>query len=741
MDDDDLEPMVDNPTDIDLTEDPVPSDEPINVREADDEDEDDDHESLLEEMRDRMNVAWDYWNPIYQTSKDDVDFAYREQWPEQARQSRQNRPMLTMNMIPEYINQVTGQARKSKFAVKIRQLSGKNDTLVSSSGLTKYSKAQVMEGLIRDIEQRSKAAKVYCRSLQHALEGGIGWLQIRTHRPDDDPFNIELRVEHVRDRYSVCMDPFAELEDYSDARYVGIGVDIPEEEFRARWPDIPASGWRPDYPQKRSNEGNYWSGRDQFVRVIDYYWKEAMERTVVEYVHNNPEGTMFDRMVLYKDEVESIADELKEQGYEIAQEKTIDGCKVKYARCIWGHVLNGPYDWPSTKLPIIPVTGRRVNLDNEDAYVSLTRFAKDPQRFYNYWVSAATERVSLIPKAPYLLTGDQIKGHEAMWDRHQTENQPYLLYNGPDSAEGVNTVPQRQEAATMPSAELQLLSVCRQSLQDAVGVHDANLGKRSNEVSGTALAERQEQGQNTTFDFIDNLATAIQMVGETLADMVPKVYKNNVARKIILPDDSTAEIWLNHVIMDEETGKEFKICSLDHARYSCAVSIGPTSATQREQFVKMMMEWGRADPESFAMFRDIIVENMDLPNGKVLADRMKMTVPRQFLSEEEQQKIPPPEPTPEQQLEQMQLQVEQMKAQAMMAKAESDMKVAELRVQADQARTQFEVEKGLNKQEDDIDKAAEGEEEEDTVTKEEVERLVEAAVKRAIAQQNAAKKS
>ena len=86
----------------------------------------------------------------------------------------------------------------------------------------------------------------------------------------------------------------------------------------------------------------------------------------------------------------------------------------------------------------------------------------------------------------------------------------------------------------------------------------------------------------------------------------------------------------------------------------------------------------------------------------------------------------------------MQLQVEQVKAQAMMAKAESDMKVAELRVQADQARTQFEVEKGLNKQEDDIDKAAEGEEEEDTVTKEEVERLVEAAVKRAIAQQNAA---
>ena len=729
----------------DLAMDPLPSDTPVNTRDVTTDGRAmDETEAILMEMRDRMNTGWDYWSPIYLTSKEDVIFAYDDQWPAEARRVRKNRPQLTMNMIPEYINQVMGQARKSKFAIQIRQLSGKNDTLVSSSGTSKYSRAQVMEGMIRDIEQRSKAAKVYCRSLQHALEGGIGWLRIRTERPDEDPFALELKIEHVRDRYSVVLDPFAELEDYSDARYVGFGVDMPEEEFKARWPDIPETGWRPDYPNKRGHEGSYsyWRGRDRYVNVLDYYWKEPMKRTAQEYVLRQQAGANFDRLVVYRDEIRGIEDELKEQGYELAESREVESFKVKTCRAIWGHILEGPYDWPSTRLPVIPVTGRRINLDTSDAYVSLTRFAKDPQRFYNYWVSSATERVSLVPKAPYILSSTQIQGHETQWNDLQVKNQPYLLYNHETEMEGKVPPPSRQETSTMPTAEMQLLAQCRSALQDSIGIHDAGLGQRSNEVSGSALERRMEQGSNTTFDFIDNLATAIQTVGEILADMIPKVYTNDVARKIVLADDSTTEIWLNHVIVDEETEREFKICSLDHARYSCAVSIGPTSATQREHFVKMMMEWGRSDPESFAMFRDIIVENMDLPNGKILADRMKMSVPRQFLSEEDQQKLPPPQPTPEQELAQMDLQVRQLEAQAQMAKAQSDMEVAKLRVEADRARTQFEAEKGLNRQEQEREKAQKEQmNDEDAVTEEEVQKIVASAVKREMAKMNAAGRS
>lgn len=715
---------------VDLRMDTLPSDNPIQTRGVEPNQMGrTGNEAILQQMRDRMNQAHDWWNPIYTMSREDVAFAYDDQWPQYAKKGRKNRPMLTMNMLPEYIHQVMGQARKSKFSIHIRQTAGKNDTFVATDGNSKYTRSQVIEGCIRDIESRSKAHRAYCRAMQHAVEGGIGWLRVRTVRPDDDPFNIDLRLEHVKDRYSVVMDPFAELEDYSDARYGGIGLDMPEEEFRAQWPDVPPSGWKPDYPGRRANEGAYWSGQNRFVRVVDYWWKEPMKRTALDMVKRDPETDGFDRLVLYKDEVEEVLDELKDEGFEIRDEMEIDGQKVKYMRTIWNHILDGPHDWPSMHLPIIPVLGRHINLAKNDLYVGLTRFSKDPQRMYNFWASSATEKIALAPKAPFILTADSISGHEDMWNNMQTSNKPYLLWN---YEEGVPP-PSQNQAITLATGELQLLQQSKMALQDSIGMHDASLGKRSNEVSGVALQERQDQGSNSTYEFVDNLASAVKSGGDILADMIPRIYTSEVARDIVLPDDTTVSILLNHPVRDKETGKMFKVNTLDFARFSCRATAGPASATQREEFVNMMMEWGRSDPEGFPTFRDLIIENLDIPNGRVIAERMKMMVPRQFLSPEDAAKLPPPQPTPEQMLAAKELDVRQIEAEAKIAKAQADMEIAKERVKADEARTQFEVEKGLNREEQE---AANGQED-DSVSKAEVEALI----KRAVAQAMAAKKA
>ena len=85
----------------------------------------------------------------------------------------------------------------------------------------------------------------------------------------------------------------------------------------------------------------------------------------------------------------------------------------------------------------------------------------------------------------------------------------------------------------------------RMLLQDTIGVHDASIGKRSNEVSGVALQERQERGDLGTYDFIDNLAKAVVRVGEILVDMIPRCYTTDYVRRVILPDDSEIMVDLN----------------------------------------------------------------------------------------------------------------------------------------------------------------------------------------------------
>ena len=53
-------------------------------------------------------------------------------------------------------------------------------------------------------------------------------------------------------------------------------------------------------------------------------------------------------------------------------------------------------------IPIIPVYGDEVIVEGERKLISLTRFAKDAARMYNYWRTASTELVALAPKAPFI---------------------------------------------------------------------------------------------------------------------------------------------------------------------------------------------------------------------------------------------------------------------------------------------------------------------------------------------------
>lgn len=676
---------------VDLSSEPLPSDQPIDTKKE----ELSGDEAILKQMAERLNRGWDFWEETYQLSREDVNFVYDDQWPEYAKKGRQNRPQLTMNQLPHFAQQVTNNARQSRFSIQVRQLSGKNTPIMDAKASKSYSRAQIMEGLIRDIEVRSKARDAIGRACQHQVEGAFSWFLVKTRQCFEDPFDIELAIEHIEDRYSAMIDPMSRRVDDSDAQWCANWVDVPTEEFKIRWPEIPAQDWNSAEVQRfRQSDGVYWSGDRDNTRVVDYWWKEPMERVALEYVREI--DTQLERLVMFEDEVEDVLDELKFEGYIERQRKEIDGYKVKYARCTASHILDGQqggHDWPSMHLPLVMVKGREVNLDTKKIIISLFRYAHDPQRMVNFWSSAATEKMALVPRQPYIAAAEQVANHLDDWEKMYEANKPVLLYDYiPDLPP-----PQRQNTTAMAQGELAMVGQSKIFLMDAVGIHDASLGRRSNEVSGRAVEARQEQGDRGTYDFIDNLGKAYTRVGDILVDMIPRVYTTDFVRRAIMPDDSELMVDLNKVVRDEESGQDIRVFSLDFARYSCRVELGPESKTQREEFVKMMIEWGRSDPEGFAAFRDLIVQNMDIPMARVVAQRMKAMVPRELLSPEEQEQLPEPEPTPADQIEMMKAEAEQMKAQAEMKKAEAMMAQAEMRSVGDQARLGHEIQKGENR--------------------------------------------
>ena len=707
---------------VDLQREAIPSDAPIETKDM--EGGMSEEEALLKQCSDRLDSGWSFWETTFNNAKEDVSFAYEDQWPSYAKKGRDNRPMLTMNMLPQYAQQVVNATRQAKFAIQVKQIAGKNEPLLDAKGTGKpYSRSQIMEGLVRDIEDRSKAHDCYSRAAQHQVEGGFSWLLIKTMENIDDPFDIELGIHHIKDRYAAMIDPFAKREDKSDANWCSVSMDMERKEFEARWPDLMPQDWDPGTTTRyRRSEGSYWRGDSNTVRVTDYWWKQPMDRTAVEFIRQT--DTVVDRLVMWEDEHGEVFDELKDQGFQERNRKEVQSYKVRYMRCTYSHILDGPHDWPSKHLPLVMVNGREINLEDQDHYVGLFRYVHDAQRMLNFWMSAATEKIALVPRSPFVAAVEQIAGQQDQWDNMYTSNRPVLLYN---NVEGV-APPQRQSTVAMAQGELQLMGSARSLLQDTIGVHDASLGRRSNEVSGVAMQERQERGAIGTYDFVDNLAKAVVRVGEILVDMIPRCYTTDYVRRVILPDDSEIFVDLNMEIEDEETGKNIRVFTLDFARYSCRVDVGPASKTQREEFVQMMIEWGRSDPEGFSMFRDLIVANMDIPQARVIAQRMKAAVPYHMLSEEDKETIPPPEPSIEDQLRQMEIQAEMAKAEAEMVKAQTSVQVAQVRAESDQTRLQFEQEKGLNRAE----KEAEGDGEGD-VSEEQIASIVKREVAKALA--------
>src|SRR5262252_9098480 len=59
-----------------------------------------------------------------------------------------------------------------------------------------------------------------------------------------------------------------------------------------------------------------------------------------------------------------------------------------------GRNLPGPY------IPLVPIEGEKLVVNGKRNIRGMIRDAKDPQRTYNFWVSAETEMIALAPRAP-----------------------------------------------------------------------------------------------------------------------------------------------------------------------------------------------------------------------------------------------------------------------------------------------------------------------------------------------------
>jgi hypothetical protein len=593
-----------------------------------------------------------------ESALEDLNFLAGEQWDPNVKGQRdaQGRPALTVNRLPQFVRQVTNEQRQSKPSVTVNPVDSGSDVRT----------AEVLQGLIRNVEYTSNADAAYASGGQSAAITGLGFWDVRAEYEDEKSFEQRLVISRISNPMSVVMDPGTKELAGDDARWVDISTDISGGEWKSRWPDK-------DMPKgsEMSGQGDSpadWVAKDG-VRIHEYRWIQEDQDELVEV----PPGIILEHVidgVAHPAEVEPGPRLMSELEPEVAQllsqASDVNKRPTTRRRALWAKIAGDEViekgELAGRFLQLVRVVGTELEIDGKTIYEGVIRHARDTQRMLNYFVSAEAEAIALTPKAPFIAAEGQIEGHEEIWETANTKTHSYLPYK-PLSISGVAVPPpQRVMAEANVSAITNARMQAADDLKAVTGIYDAALGARSNEQSGRAILARQSQGQTANFHFQDNLGMAIRYTGRILIDLIPKIYTGPRVVRIMGEDSSKPEMVPvngHEAEMPTRFATEEAPIELNAGRYDVAVSMGPSYQSRRQEAAAQMLELIRVNPTVSQVAGDLLVESMDIPGGKAIADRIRKTLPPEIRPPDEKQ--PPPQVLA-QQLQQLMQQQQQLVA-------------------------------------------------------------------------------
>lgn len=634
-------------------------------------------DDVLATAKERFRRCVDAYSEAREKAREDIRFAAASpddpwQWYERDLKSRKSRPTLTVNKLPAHIRQVTNDMRMNRPAIKLRPADGEADAEV----------ADLMMGVVRDIEATSKADTAYDTAGEHAVVMGEGYVRVLPDYASLDSFEQEIRIVAVPRPFSVWLDPDRQDPVGSDARFAFVEEQLSEEDFKAEYPKADAISW--DF-----GEDDWIDRGAKTIRVAEYF--EVVDKPA--------------KLLQWFNGSTSYEGDPPPAGVYPGERPQRERQSVK--RTIVWRKINGQQileerEFPSRYIGIVRVVGNEWMVDGKAIWSGIVRNAKDAQRIYNIAASAIVERVMQAPKAPWTLPAEAVEGHEKVWQTANTGNHAFLPYNHQDEQGNPIPPPVRNMPATVEPGLTEVLRNAAEDMKAATSQFDASLGRQSNETSGRAIMARQREGDTANFHFIDNLRRAIEQIGRIVVDMYPRIYTAaRVARIVGMDGEATAarmDPSLPQALVKgrDETGALQRSFNPTVGRYDVYATAGPSFTTKRLEAVDAMTAMTQASPQLWGVIGDQLVKNMDWPGAEEMAKRLKATlIPQvqEVIAEEESQPEVPPQVM--QAMQQMGVQVEQM--QQALQRAAQMISDAERKAQEEEAkRLKAEIEADRN---------------------------------------------
>lgn len=576
--------------------------------------------ALLAEIREFCDEAIRAESHNREPAVRDLEFLVGDQWPPEIKEQRmrESRPCLTFNRLPTFLHQVTNDQRQNKPGIKTHPVGNGAD----------LKRSEIYQGVIRHIEYSSNADICYDTAVNSAAAIGFGYWRLITEYESAKSFDQVIKFQRLRDSLKVYTDPASVEADGSDQKRCAIISDVLREQFKRDHPKeeaetVGAMGLLTQAAQVG------WMN-DKYIRLVEYYYFEYEKRTLC--MLENGE-------ILFKEQVP--------EGAAIKQERETQVPQLMWCKATGGAIVE------RTKImcrwiPVFPVWGNEVDIQGKVYRSGIIRDAKDPAQMYNFWMTSATEEVSLRPKTPFIGAEGQFEGHEDEWAQANTRTFSYLEYKPVTLGGQLAPPPQRSPMADVPTGMLQMAIHASDNIKAVTGLFDSSIGARGNATSGVQERAQQRQGDTANFHYTDNLNRSIRHCGRCLVDMIPHYYDAKRIVRLMKEDGTIDATEVNAPKIDPLTQQVTETMNdITVGDYDVTVSTGPSYSTMREEAAEAMVAVAGDFPQLMQVAGDLVIESMDWPGADKMAARLKKTMDPELVKDDDvdgEDAGPPPLP-------------------------------------------------------------------------------------------------
>lgn len=662
----------------------------------------------------RVSYARDYWLPTFSKGREDRAFYSNHRLQVDAltrgEEAESSVPQIRTPLLEKYVNMIVNTILASDVEpVLVPRNSTGGDAMSDRMTTAKYA------ALLRQVKRESDFTMAISKSSRDALIGGMGMLSLTIEKAQAGVNEHHIVLNSVPDPFHVAVDPTYANEGFRRIDWAISMKMMPIGMIREQWeahlteegkkllettsalgPDgkggavgHPVSGIagggtgdamaifcdlfgiRQDatYPAHDKDRPTY--------RTFYEHWE--MEEDTCHVVSLN--GVMLYRAWGDAPGLEKELEAIREQSPKAVI--TEEMCPRPRRRLFLGtRAISAWVSWEGDRIPYFPICTAAEYTEaglTESSGISSTGMyerwhksfihgQKDAQRNANATLAYHRKIMELTIDPIILASGDQ-NGNQ----KQQVRDGDRFISAGPgDKMDVVNP------GAGIQGPLLQGLMAMGETIERSTGLHDSLFGEAlPRQTSGRAVAQYQSAGQKNIEHWTRIVRRAMRAAIQEVVQMLPRVYTQPMYLRIQktpgAPEESVA---LNMNVMDKDGSKD-AFQSLGVGRYDVDLRMVPHSESLGDQKMQEAMELiNTSAPEHRMMLMPDMLEAIGTPGAELAARRMRASLPRHLLTEEEKKEVletfGEPGPSAEQQAEQQKMELEMARLQLEAKKAGAD---------------------------------------------------------------------